>query len=125
RLRTPARARLVRTVGSSPVWLLASGAAPAARRRRLERFGVRVLVAPGRRRVPLRWALRALFREGIRSLMVEGGSEVLGSFLAERLFDELALFRAPLLLGGRDSRPAFGGPSPRRIAEALPLARVF
>ena len=41
--------------------------------------------------------------------MVEGGSEVLGAFLAERLLDQLALFRAPLLLGGRGSRPAFGG----------------
>ena len=45
--------------------------------------------------------------------MVEGGSELLGSFLAARLFDQVALFRAPLLLGGRGSRPAFGGPDPR------------
>ena len=53
--------------------------------------------------------------------MVEGGSEVLGSFVAERLFDKLVLYRAPLVLGGRNSRPAFGGPDPVRIAEAVPL----
>jgi riboflavin biosynthesis pyrimidine reductase len=51
--------------------------------------------------------------------MVEGGSEVLGSFLAARLLDQVALFRAPLLLGGRGSRPAFGGPDPRRLTGAL------
>ena len=46
--------------------------------------------------------------------MVEGGSELLGSFLAARAFDQVALFRAPLLLGGRGSLPAFGGPDPAR-----------
>jgi diaminohydroxyphosphoribosylaminopyrimidine deaminase/5-amino-6-(5-phosphoribosylamino)uracil reductase len=53
--------------------------------------------------------------------MVEGGSEVLGAFLAERLFDELILFRAPLLLGGRGGLPAFGGRDPRRLAQAARL----
>jgi diaminohydroxyphosphoribosylaminopyrimidine deaminase/5-amino-6-(5-phosphoribosylamino)uracil reductase len=56
--------------------------------------------------------------------MVEGGSEVLGSFLAARLVDEVALFRAPLLLGGRGSLGAFGGPDPRTIVEALLLEPV-
>jgi diaminohydroxyphosphoribosylaminopyrimidine deaminase/5-amino-6-(5-phosphoribosylamino)uracil reductase len=53
--------------------------------------------------------------------MVEGGGEVLGSFLAARLVDEIALFRGPLLLGGRGSRPAFGGRNPRRVEDALRL----
>jgi hypothetical protein len=53
--------------------------------------------------------------------MVEGGSEVLGAFLAARLLDAIALFRAPLLLGGR-GRPAFGGPDPTRLRQALRLS---
>ena len=93
-----------------------------ADRRRLEHAGVTVLVEPrARTRVSVPGALRVLWKYGIRSLMVEGGSEVLGSFLKERLFDQVALFRAPLLLGGRASRPAFGGPDPREIGEALRL----
>jgi diaminohydroxyphosphoribosylaminopyrimidine deaminase/5-amino-6-(5-phosphoribosylamino)uracil reductase len=53
--------------------------------------------------------------------MVEGGGEVLGSFLSARLVDQVALFRAPLLLGGRGSRPAFGGKDPKRLDQALRL----
>jgi riboflavin biosynthesis pyrimidine reductase len=53
--------------------------------------------------------------------MVEGGASVLGAFLHERLFDEVALFRAPLILGGRGSLPAFGGPEPRRLSDAVRL----
>jgi diaminohydroxyphosphoribosylaminopyrimidine deaminase/5-amino-6-(5-phosphoribosylamino)uracil reductase len=122
RLRLPRGSRLVRSA-AGPSKVLVIGHENRARREALEARGV--LVRTDRRKrgpLDLRFVLRTLWAEGVRSLMVEGGAEVLGSFLAERLFDELALFRAPLLLGGRSSLGAFGGKDPRRIAEALRLA---
>jgi diaminohydroxyphosphoribosylaminopyrimidine deaminase / 5-amino-6-(5-phosphoribosylamino)uracil reductase len=122
-LRLPPDSRLARSARRSPVWALCLRA-DARRRQRLEARGVTVIVARGHDgRVSLPWALREMRRRGRWSLMVEGGSELLGSFLAARLFDQVALFRAPLLLGGRDSRPAFGGHGPARIAGALRLTR--
>ena len=123
-LRLPVRSRLVRSAGESPV-LAVCVTEDVRRRRGLERLGVRVLpVARGAGGVSLRGASSALWREGIRSLMVEGGAEVLGAFLRARLVDKVALYRAPLLLGGRGSRPAFGGPDPMRLSDALRLERV-
>ncbi len=123
RLRLPAGSRLVRSARGNPV-VVVTASASAARRLALEARGVLVLrVASRRGRIALGPALRALRRRGVWSLLVEGGGEVLGSFLHERLFDALAIFRAPLLLGGRGSRPAFGGPDPRRMADALTLVR--
>jgi diaminohydroxyphosphoribosylaminopyrimidine deaminase / 5-amino-6-(5-phosphoribosylamino)uracil reductase len=120
-LRLPLRSRLVRTALESPVIVLCLRGR-ADRRRALQERGVTVLVDPRSAvRVSLSWALKALWTEALRSLMVEGGSEVLGSFLAARLVDEVALFRAPILLGGRDARPAFGGPGPKRLQDALRL----
>jgi diaminohydroxyphosphoribosylaminopyrimidine deaminase/5-amino-6-(5-phosphoribosylamino)uracil reductase len=123
RLRLPPDGRLARSARRSPVWVLC--AAPrAARRRALEARGVRVVELPGRGgRVALAAGLRFLREQGVLSLMVEGGGELLGSFLAERCLDQLVLFRGPLLLGGRGSRPCFGGPDPRRLADALRLSR--
>jgi diaminohydroxyphosphoribosylaminopyrimidine deaminase/5-amino-6-(5-phosphoribosylamino)uracil reductase len=122
RLRIPSRSQLVRTAGPrAPLWVftLVKG---GRRRARLESRGVTVIpVAGAAARVSPRAVLRALTERGLHSVLVEGGGEVLGSFLAARLVDEVALFRAPLLLGGRDSRPAFGGENPRRIGEALRL----
>ncbi|MGE5127335.1 MAG: bifunctional diaminohydroxyphosphoribosylaminopyrimidine deaminase/5-amino-6-(5-phosphoribosylamino)uracil reductase RibD, partial [Betaproteobacteria bacterium] len=124
-LRLPVRSRLVRTASArAPVFVLACRDEPA-RRRALEDAGVTVLpVEAEAGRVALRPALGVLAARGVTSLLVEGGSEALGSFLAARLVDGVALFRAPLLLGGRHSRPAFGGEDPAEIAEALRLARV-
>ncbi len=124
-LRLPADSRLVRTASPRrPVFALACRDDPA-RRRVLEGAGVTVLpVEPEAGRVALRPALAALQARGIASLMVEGGSEALGSFLAARLLDEVALFRAPLLLGGRGSRGAFGGDDPAEIEDALRLEPV-
>jgi diaminohydroxyphosphoribosylaminopyrimidine deaminase/5-amino-6-(5-phosphoribosylamino)uracil reductase len=121
RLRTPLDGRLVRTARLSPVWIVTTGTAPG--RARLEARGARILAGPARDgRVDLEWALEALRGAGIWSLMVEGGSELLGGLLARRLFDQVTLFRAPLLLGGRGSRPAFGGPDPLFISDAVRLS---
>jgi diaminohydroxyphosphoribosylaminopyrimidine deaminase/5-amino-6-(5-phosphoribosylamino)uracil reductase len=118
-LRIPLASRLVKTARRQPVWVLALGG-NERRRRALEERGVRVVARRGGRLEP-EWIARTLFERGLTSLMVEGGGELLGSFLHARLFDQVALFRAPLLLGGRGSRSAFGGPDPKTIAEACRL----
>ncbi len=48
----------------------------------------------------LRELLRQLFRLGVCSLFVEGGSHTLSAFLNERLFHRLYLFQASKILGG-------------------------
>ena len=121
RLRTPPRSRLVRSARRSPVWVVC-GRASRARREALEARGVTVIQVSGHaRRPPLARVLRELKRRGVWSLMVEGGSEMLGAFLHGDLFDQIALFRAPLILGGRRSLPAFAGPEPRRLSDAVRL----
>jgi diaminohydroxyphosphoribosylaminopyrimidine deaminase/5-amino-6-(5-phosphoribosylamino)uracil reductase len=120
-LRLPLSSRLVASAPLSPVWVVA-GKDRSRKQARLEARGVKVLNVPtARGRVALPSALRTLRETGLWSLMVEGGSEVLGSFLRDELFDEVALFRAPVLLGGRRSLPAFGGPDPLRIGDAVRL----
>lgn len=44
-------------------------------------------------------ALELLFAEGVRHVMVEGGSRILSAFLAAGLVDELIVYLAPTLLG--------------------------
>ncbi|MDP5225900.1 MULTISPECIES: bifunctional diaminohydroxyphosphoribosylaminopyrimidine deaminase/5-amino-6-(5-phosphoribosylamino)uracil reductase RibD [Arthrobacter] len=56
-----------------------------------------------------REALGLLFESGVRHVMVEGGSRIIGAFLAAGLVDELVLYQAPTLLGsGKNSVGGLG-----------------
>lgn len=121
-LRIPLQSQLVQTALANPLVVLCDREADADRRRALEALGVNVWPIPSTGgRLDLRSALRRLRSSGIVRLMVEGGGELLGSFVAGRLFDEIVIYRAPIVLGGRNSRPAFGGPDPKRLAASVPL----
>ncbi len=63
--------------------------------------------------------LRELHGLGIASLLVEGGGRVLDSFIRERRFDEMDLFFANKIIGGRNSVQIFASGFP--IAQALEL----
>lgn len=67
--------------------------------------------------------LRELGRRGISQLLVEGGSALLGSFVAARSAQEVAAFVAPRLLGGRDALGAVGGPGLEALARTPWLER--
>ncbi len=53
--------------------------------------------------------LADLYGRGIRSVLVEGGSEVLASFVAGGCYDRAMVDCAPLLIGGRDAPGPVGG----------------
>lgn len=125
RLRLPLTSRLVKTARRDPLMVVCVSPS-AAKRRALEERGATVVVVDDEEggRVKLPSALDALFARGITSLLVEGGSEIMGSFVRGRLFDEFVLFRAPLILGGRGSLSVVGGANPRALADAVPMRRA-
>jgi riboflavin-specific deaminase-like protein len=65
-------------------------------------------------RIDLAAALDALHRRGVRLLLVEGGSQVLRSFLQTEFVERWTLYQAPVLVGGNgpsifDGRPSMIG----------------
>ena len=70
---------------------------------------------------PLPEALARLAREGVQSLLLEGGPTLAGAFLRARLIDKVVLFLAPKLVGGNDAPPLFAGPGAPTLAQAVPL----
>ena len=62
-----------------------------------------------------------LGKSNITSVLVEGGGEIAGNLLHYGLIDKVAIFVAPLLLGGKNSRGAIAGPDPARITDAKHL----
>jgi diaminohydroxyphosphoribosylaminopyrimidine deaminase/5-amino-6-(5-phosphoribosylamino)uracil reductase len=120
RLRTPLHSRLVATAREVPTWLLCSADAQRSAEDELAERGVEVVRSPtsAEGRIDPMGALRMLASRGIVSLMVEGGAELAGSFLAGRLADELHAFVAPILLGPRGRPGAVDWAGPATTAEA-------
>lgn len=101
-LEIPPTCRLVATAGESPVMVAASErgiAEHADRAEALSEAGVELLKLPGERTVDLEVLLDELGRRRWTRLLVEGGAEVLESFLSRGLADEVIVFVSPRRLG--------------------------
>lgn len=100
-LRTPLQARLLER-SDHKCWLACAENCDSERVDALKKCGAQVLNCRSDRRgrVDLPDLLQLLGRRGIRSIMVEGGSQVITSFIENRLVDQMIITIAPSLVGG-------------------------
>ncbi|MGA8571032.1 MAG: dihydrofolate reductase family protein [Desulfobaccales bacterium] len=99
RLRFPPYADLLGK-GRTP-WIVANEGADPDRRQALEAAGARIFCLPSSNGwVDLEALLKRLGEMEVNSLLVEGGAQVITSFLAARLVDRVIVTIAPLLVGG-------------------------
>jgi diaminohydroxyphosphoribosylaminopyrimidine deaminase/5-amino-6-(5-phosphoribosylamino)uracil reductase len=134
--RTPARvvldsagrlspsSRLVHTVRESPVLVAVTERASPANREQLIQLGCDVVAFPGTGRVPIVPLLEELGRREMTNVLVEGGGQVLGSFLDEGQVDAVDVFIAPLLEGGDHARTAARGKGAALMRDALRLRQI-
>ncbi|MEE2776820.1 MAG: bifunctional diaminohydroxyphosphoribosylaminopyrimidine deaminase/5-amino-6-(5-phosphoribosylamino)uracil reductase RibD [Acidobacteriota bacterium] len=112
RLRVTSRARLL-TVDGPVIIYTESG--NERRIAGLRSRGVRV----ARRKVwTLRSVLRDLHRLGVGSVLVEGGAQVLGGFVAAGEFDRVEVCTAPKLIGGGGAPGPIAGSGVAKLADA-------
>jgi diaminohydroxyphosphoribosylaminopyrimidine deaminase/5-amino-6-(5-phosphoribosylamino)uracil reductase len=67
----------------------------------------------------VRSALDQLGAAGISSILLEGGPRLAGAFLDAGEIDEIRLFLAPLIVGGRTARDPLEGEGVETIADAI------
>jgi diaminohydroxyphosphoribosylaminopyrimidine deaminase/5-amino-6-(5-phosphoribosylamino)uracil reductase len=117
-LQFPVKARMFSAPGKI---LIITGERPSGRKiKDLRSRGAEVHFWPAREgRFSIRRITAWLGRQGITSLLVEGGAEIYGSFLFERQVDKVVLFFAPLLIGGRRAKAMIGGVGIPTVAEAI------
>jgi diaminohydroxyphosphoribosylaminopyrimidine deaminase / 5-amino-6-(5-phosphoribosylamino)uracil reductase len=89
----------------------------------LRQKGVEFIEYEGER-VDLRWLVRVLGERGITSVMIEAGSSLNAHALNAGIVDKIMCFVAPKIIGGKDSIPAVGGDTFRRLEEAYTLRDV-
>jgi diaminohydroxyphosphoribosylaminopyrimidine deaminase/5-amino-6-(5-phosphoribosylamino)uracil reductase len=101
RLRSPLEAKVF-TQRSGPKTILATTSGANKKKiRQFERKGVEILILKKNRagQIDLKDLLQKLGEKNIRSLLVEGGSEIITSFLGQNLIDRMIVVVAPLIMG--------------------------
>ncbi len=125
RLDTPPAARLLQECVGAPL-VITSASADADRRQRLEAQGAQVIDAnemPSGR-IDLDDMLLRLGALDVASVLVEGGSALLTSAFELGIIDKVVLFYAPLLIGGQEALPLWGGDGIDQLASAPRVQRV-
>ncbi len=118
--RLPSDSRLLAAAAEIPLTVVVSRAAARADTDALEAAGVQVVVATGENEpARVRSALDQLGQLGVASLLLEGGPHLAGAFLDAGEIDEIRLFLAPLLFGGRTARDPLEGEGVESIADAV------
>jgi diaminohydroxyphosphoribosylaminopyrimidine deaminase / 5-amino-6-(5-phosphoribosylamino)uracil reductase len=91
----------------------------------LQNYEAEVVTVPSRSGRPdLKAVLAELGKRQLTSLLVEGGAEVAGSFIEQRLVDKVTFFIAPKIIGGREATSGIGGSGVAELNDALELEDV-
>jgi diaminohydroxyphosphoribosylaminopyrimidine deaminase/5-amino-6-(5-phosphoribosylamino)uracil reductase len=123
--RTPLDARLVKSARELATVIYTTERSPAGWRRSMEDAGVSVVVAPADGgRVSLSAALDDLVARGANEVLAEGGQALYTALLSGGHAHRLAVFVAPVLIGGSGAPSILAQPGAATIAESPRLREV-
>lgn len=121
----PLSLRLLRRQNAKNTIIAVTNSAPPEKLKIVAETGATILRVRARKgKVNLKLLFHKLAERGIMRLLAEGGGETAASLLEEGLVDELQLFIAPIIIGGRNAVPGVGGEGVRSIQNAYRLREM-
>jgi diaminohydroxyphosphoribosylaminopyrimidine deaminase/5-amino-6-(5-phosphoribosylamino)uracil reductase len=108
--KLPPGSSLVRSVDEAPLIVICSRAAARTRTQALTAAGAEVITVSGENEAArVKAALTELGSRDVQSLLLEGGPHLAGAFLDAGEVDEMRVFVAPIVAGGRQARSPIEG----------------
>jgi len=124
-LRTPLDALIVNHSSSANTMIAVGPSVPPDVLKRYNKRGILTLSCPTKdSRIDLPALMDILAEKSVTSILVEGGSRVIGSMFRERLIDKYYVFEAPRILGGDDGIPMMAGAGPKKMDQSVVLKDV-
>ncbi|WP_442594709.1 bifunctional diaminohydroxyphosphoribosylaminopyrimidine deaminase/5-amino-6-(5-phosphoribosylamino)uracil reductase RibD [Neobacillus sp. D3-1R] len=118
-LRIPVDAKIT-DCSVAKTWIVTQKGVNPEKIHALEQKGIELLYIPKMASgLDLKELMERLFEKGVTDLLVEGGSEINGSFLREGLINKFFIYMAPKILGGRGSLTPFTGDDVENMDQAL------
>lgn len=125
RFSLPRNSRILNHESDSETIVVVGDSVPDESWRDLDMHGVSVLPCPLKdKQIDLDALMDILGNMSITSILLEGGSGVMGSMMRAELIDKFYIFKAPKILGGNDGIPMAGGAGPTKMDESLSLRNI-
>jgi len=125
RLRFPLEAKMLERAEDGRIIIFSGQEAPFHKIEALKQKGAEVIqVYSDHGLIDLKAVLKELGQREISSVLVEGGAQVLTSFIEQKLADKGFFFISPKLVGGEKSLTPFEGPGMSSVAEAMELRNI-
>ena len=87
--------------------------------------GIDVIILEAKNnKVDLDRLMVSLAERKIDSILLEGGAELNYSALAEGIVDEVNIFIAPKIIGGREAKSAIAGDGVKELSQAFKLEKM-
>lgn len=119
-LKIPLTSKVLR---DNNVLIVTRAAANQKKLEALERKSVNVVAMPAKR-ISLHKLMGELYRREVISVLVEGGGQVLGSFVDEKLVDKVYVVHAPIIIGGEKAVSAVRGTGAKTVDDAVHLKNI-
>ncbi|HHV39398.1 MAG TPA: bifunctional diaminohydroxyphosphoribosylaminopyrimidine deaminase/5-amino-6-(5-phosphoribosylamino)uracil reductase RibD [Tepidimicrobium sp.] len=122
--RTPLESRVLNKNPANTI-IVVTNSAPRENIEAFYKKGAEVMMVPSKDgKVDLQSLMVNLGKNGIDSVLIEGGGEVNFSFLDENLVDKVVFFIAPKIIGGRKAKTPVEGKGMPLIGDVVKLQRV-
>lgn len=105
----------------APVIIATTPLAPPRKVASFKKRAQLIITKETENRVDLQDLLKELARQGIAHVLIEGGGEIIASFLKKRLVDRMIVLVSSKIIGGRDAPTAVEGEGAVKIKECTKL----
>lgn len=112
--------KIIKTAHLVPTIIAISKNAPKKNLARLEKYPVKILVV-GKNRINLKRLLQILYKQKIRTILLEGGGTTNWGFVRQGLVDEIIVTITPYITGGREAKTLVEGDGFSKITGSLKL----
>jgi diaminohydroxyphosphoribosylaminopyrimidine deaminase/5-amino-6-(5-phosphoribosylamino)uracil reductase len=103
--------------------LATTGLSDKSKRKEIERLGAQTIICPLKNdKVDLAFLVYSLGIIGVDSILIEGGSMLAFSALAEQIVDKVTSFISPKILGGKLAPTPVGGEGIDKMNDAIKIA---
>ncbi len=123
KLQIPITSQLIKTCKEFPLLIYAGQNAPQTKKSELEECGVEICLLPESSSSHLSWKtlLEDLGKRKKSSLLIEGGAGLLTDAFENRIINQIMVFVAPKIIGGKDALTAIQGKGVAEITQGAQL----